>query len=207
MFDIHLRSVKDRLFDPLCQYVPESLTPTQITAIAQLLGLTSCYFASHRQITMSLLTWAVNRVLDCLDGAVARKRGTASDFGGFIDLLGDFVVYSILPVAIADGWDSSAGCYKAVAVLEATFHINNFILFYVAAIAEKGAIKELQGSKTKELTSIMMRPALIEGMESGVLFTLMLAFPQYIRLWSLSMAMLVSIGIVQRGRWVLLALG
>ena len=206
MFDIYLRRVKDRLFDPLCQYVPESLTPTQITAVAHISGLASCHFASQQRVTLSLLSWIVNRVLDCLDGAVARKRGTASDFGGFIDLLGDFVVYSILPIAIAGGWDSSAGCYKVIAVLEATFHINNFILFYVAAIAEKVAIREPQGSKSKELTSVMMRPALMEGMESGILFTVMLAFPRSIRLWSLSMAMLVSIGILQRGRWVLLAL-
>ena len=206
MYDIQLRSLKDRLFDPICQYIPKFVTPIQVTAMAQLSGQAACYFTNHRRISLSLTCWVANRALDCLDGALARKRGTASDFGGFLDLLGDFIVYSMLPISIADGWDPSSSCYKAVAVLEATFHINNFILFYVAAVAEKRTAKEPQDSKTKELTSVMMRPAVVEGMESGVLFTLMLAFPRFIRLWSVLMAALVFLGIFQRGRWVLLAL-
>ncbi|KAL9640450.1 MAG: hypothetical protein Q9164_000269 [Protoblastenia rupestris] len=206
MFDIHLRSVKDRIFDPACSYVPQSVTPLQVTFTAFLSGLLSCYFASQKRVPLSLLFWFLNRMLDCLDGALARQRKSASDLGGFLDLLGDFIVYSSIPLAIAAGSNDSAPCWKAVASLEATFHINNFILFYIAAVAEKKQAKEPSQSKTKELTSIMMRPALIEGMESGVLFTAMLAFPLFITLWCWLMAGLVGVGIVQRSMWVIEAL-
>ena len=204
MFDIQLRSVKDRIFGPCCQYVPASITPLHITGSAYVVGLLSCLCASHSSVSLSLTLWLLNRALDCLDGALARHRKSASDLGGFLDLLGDFIVYSLLPISIAIGQDVTPRCWEAVAILEATFHVNNFILFYVAAVAEK---REGKGApKAKELTSVMMRPALIEGTESGVIFTLMLAFPSYIEASSWLMAGLVIVGIVQRTLWVTAAL-
>lgn len=199
MFDIQLRSLKDGVFEPCCQYIPHSITPLHITIAAFIAGLSSCYSASQNGIRLSLSLWLLNRALDCLDGAVARHRKAASDLGGFLDLLGDFIVYSLLPPAIAAGQDSDPSLWKAVALLEASFHINNFVLFYIAAIAEKKAAAG--ATKSKELTSVMMRPALIEGMEGGLLFTAMLAYPEYIRAWSLSMAGLVMVGTFQRVLW------
>ena len=112
------------------------------------------------------------------------------------------------------GLDNNAedvGCWQAVAWLEATLFINNFILFYLAAVTEKAKAEEKAGkaggkAKTEELTSVMMRPALVEGMESGVLFTVMLAFPSWVRELSWMMASLVALGIAQRTRWAVMAL-
>lgn len=204
MFDIQLRSLKDNIFDPCCRYVPHFISPLLITAAAFFTGLLSCYFATRQQKILSLTFWTFNRALDCLDGALARHRGVASDLGGFADLLGDFIVYSLLPLAVAHGSDDTNSTWRAVAVLEATFHVNNFILFYIAAVAEKRQAKD---GKTSELTSVMMRPALIEGMESASLFTLMLALPSEVRILSWTMAGLVCIGIMQRTIWVAGALG
>lgn len=215
MFDIALRPLKDGLFDPCCKYIPAFVTPLHVTRLAFIFGLLSCYSISvtYDNSRLSLVFWALNRSLDCLDGALARHRGTASDLGGFLDLLGDFIIYSLLPIAIAKGFPFQEGGnagWIAVAVLEATFHVNNFILFYVAAIAEKLAKVEIKGdtskSRTKELTSVMMRPALMEGMESGLLFTAMLVYPSQIQLLSWTMAALVLVGILQRTLWVVKAL-
>ncbi|KAI4085982.1 MAG: hypothetical protein LQ348_004437 [Seirophora lacunosa] len=214
MFDITLRPLKDGLFDPCCKYIPAFVTPSQVTGLAFVFGLLSCYSISvtHDNNKLALVFWAFNRSLDCLDGALARHRGTASDLGGFLDLLGDFIIYSVLPIAIAQGFEAAGShVWIAVAVLEATFHVNNFILFYVAAIAEKLSKVEEKGDaskgKTKELTSVMMRPALMEGMESGLMFTAMLVYPSEVQALSWTMAGLVAVGILQRTLWVVKALG
>lgn len=204
MFDIRFRSLKDDAFDPCCKYIPNSISPLQVTVAAFLSGLLSCLCASSKMVHLSLIFWSLNRALDCLDGALARHRKTASDLGGYLDLLGDFIVYSLLPIAIALGWNDGVRSWRAVAVLEASFHVNNFVLFYIAAVSEKKQAKG--GAKSKELTSVMMRPALIEGLESGVLFTAMLAMPSYIEMWSWLMAGLVCVGIVQRTVWIIPAL-
>jgi len=204
MFDVHLRFLKDQLFDPCCRYVPASITPIQVTGAAFVAGLFSCYAASCSLVAVSVTFWLLNRALDCLDGALARHRKTASDLGGFLDLLGDFIVYSLLPISIAARQDATTFVWRAVAILEATFHINNFILFYAAAIAKKKHGKE--DLNTHQLTSVMMQRALIEGTESCLLFTGMLLFPNYIDIWCFFMAGLVTIGIVQRTLWVKAAL-
>ncbi len=85
--------------------------------------------------------------------------------------------------------------WLAIAVVEASFHVNNFVLFYVGAVLEKrkagmvvgaggkdgakdGDGKEAKAKvMVKELTSVAMRPALVEGVESGIMFTVMLAWP------------------------------
>ncbi|KAL8764545.1 MAG: hypothetical protein Q9209_007976 [Squamulea sp. 1 TL-2023] len=215
MFDNTLRPLKDGIFDPCCRYLPAFVTPLHITGIAFVFGLLSCYSALtvHADKISPLLFWALNRSLDCLDGALARYRGTTSDLGGFLDLLADFIIYSLIPIAVAQASTSNAesSVWPSVAVLEATFHINNFILFYVAAVAEK--VSKTQGSgnpkkaKQEELTSVMMRPALVEGMESGLIFTAMLAFPNLLQTLSWSMSTLVAVGILQRTFWVIKALG
>ena len=209
MFDHSLRGLKDAIFNPLSRSVPPSITPKQITFLAFISGLVSCIFAAFQITIPSLFFWALNRFLDCLDGAVARHQRTQSDVGGFLDLLGDFVVYALIPISCALGnnyGDTADAEGLTVAVLEATFWINNFVLFYCAAVAEKwranGAVME-----SGELTSVVMRPALVEGFESAVFFTLMLMFPGYLMLLSWVMCVGVMIGIVQRVSWILSAMG
>jgi len=49
---------------------------------------------------MRIVCLIVDRVLDGLDGVVARQRNKQTDFGGYLDIILDFTVYSIIPVAI-----------------------------------------------------------------------------------------------------------
>ena len=202
MFDIQLRQWRDRIVDPiLVRAVAAPITPLHLTAAAFAFGIQSCVFALNARITLSLLCWAANRLLDCLDGAVARARKQETDLGGFLDLLGDFIVYSSLPIccALSGAPQSEGPALLAVAMLEASFHVNNFVLFYIAALAEK---RKSQGtSAAKELTSLTMRPALVEGAESGVFFTLMLMFPGHIRGLAYCMFGAVAFGTLQRVAW------
>lgn len=102
--------------------------------------------------------------------------------------------------------------WLAIALVEASFHVNNFVLFYVAAVVEKRVRTlsdkdgEREAKATRELTSVTMRPALIEGFESGVLFTLMIWRPAWTEALCWLMAGLVGVGICQRTAWVVSAL-
>jgi phosphatidylglycerophosphate synthase len=139
---------------------------------------------------MGIYLWLPNRFLDCLDGSLARSRNAATDLGGFLDLLSDFIIYSLLPITVCLGQDATSVNWIALALLEASFHVNNFVLFYSAAVAAK--------RQDDELTSVTMRPALVEGFESGVIFTAMLIWPQYINYWMWAMSFGVAVGICQR---------
>lgn len=192
MFDISLRGWKDGVVDPISRRVPRFITPGQITFAAFVCGSVSCLTAmSPGNEKIALIFWFLNRFLDCLDGSLARARNCATHLGGFLDLLSDFIVYSLLPIAIARGQSQSIQVdWTALALLEASFHVNNFVLFYIAAVAAD--------KKDGELTSVTMKPALIEGFESGLLFTMMLIWPARINAWCRVMAMGVALGTIQR---------
>lgn len=192
MFDISLRGWKDGAVDPISRSLPTSITPGQITFTAFICGLLSCVFAMNAGYgKMALVFWSLNRLLDCLDGSVARVRNSATQLGGFLDLLCDFIVYSLLPIAIGRGQSQFSSIdWTALAILEGSFHVNNFVLFYIAAVAAD--------KKDGELTSVTMKPALIEGFESGALFTLMLIWPAHISTWAWVMVLGVTIGTAQR---------
>lgn len=148
-----------------------------------------------------------------------------------MDLLGDFIVYSAIPISCglstaAREQDPTGRLWLAIAVVEASFHVNNFVLFYVGAVVEKrrGMVALMEATRTegnstrtdrrskaeevrvKQLTSVAMRPALVEGVESAVLFTIMLARPALTEWVCWVMAVLVGIGICQRVVWVVPAL-
>lgn len=237
MLDTPLRPLKDRIFNPICRHIPTFITPLHLTLLAFLSGLISCTFAATDNPTASLIFWSLNRALDCLDGGVARYRSQQSDLGGFLDLLGDFIVYSSLPISCglstaargSSGTPTACnegGLWLAIAVVEASFHVNNFVLFYVGAVVEKrrGAValeKDIRESgdeardghnketgreaekRVKELTSVAMRPALVEGVESAIMFTIILAWPAWTEWICWLMAGLVSVGICQRVIWVM----
>lgn len=221
MYDLQLRPVKERVLRPLCAIIPSFVTPTHLTVLAFGSGLLSCFLSAFNSESKStyhdnsaaLLMWILNRLLDSLDGSLARHRGTASEIGAFLDLLYDFIVYSLIPISVTYGNSVNSRHQQAVvvsdwmvvALLEATIHINNFVLFYVAAVKVKKMRSD--DGDDDELTSLSMQPALVEGFESGVFFTLMIAFPQYTRILSLAMAAAVALGTWQRVVYVLQYLG
>ena len=224
MFDIALRPLKDSMFDSVCKVVPNTITPLHITIAAFSCGAASCCAAAFQFSGVAVAFWVINRALDCLDGAVARQRGQASDLGGFLDLLGDFIVYSAIPICCATGFRTdleASGLERrwiAVSFVEATFHINNFVLFFVAAITEKAKLREEaepssfagknshSKATSKELTSLAMKPALVEGAESGIVFTMMLAMPQITESLCWILGVGVVVGTIQRVVWVVGAL-
>ena len=202
MFDIALRRWKDLTLDPVARSIPRWINPTHITATAFIAGMHACFLSTAPSSSMlAIFFWAANRFLDCVDGSLARHRKVTSDLGGFLDLLSDFIVYSILPIAIAYGQNDAVHHvdWVTIALLEATFHVNNFILFYSAAVAAQ--------KDDRELTSVTMQPALVEGFESGLLFTMMLIWPQHINVWARIMGVGVFIGILQRSLAVTRILG
>ena len=78
------------------------------------IGLSS---VSTRAIALTL--WLLGRVIDGLDGAVARRQGRPSDLGGYLDIMLDFIVYALVPIAAVFGATSSLGFYARLGQVSA----------------------------------------------------------------------------------------
>ncbi len=99
MFDIYLRTLKDFCYDisiiKILNFVLKKLkiTPNMITFCAFMVGLLSVYNLYKENTKWALFLWLMNRFLDGLDGMYARETAQTSDFGGYLDIITDFMVY------------------------------------------------------------------------------------------------------------------
>ena len=80
------------------------LTPNTLTVTAILLRVTTalCFCSTdHRWLVAGAITYYGAYLLDCMDGAVARLRKMSSEFGRFLDHIGDLVGDFLILVALA----------------------------------------------------------------------------------------------------------
>lgn len=164
MFDTELRSLKDRVLAPLVRAL-EPVSPTALTGAALAVGLGCAGAAALGWPLVALGLWVVNRVLDGLDGLVARRFGKTSDRGGYLDLVFDFVVYAAVPLGLA--WDAAdPGVWAACAFLLGAYYVNAVSWLALSALEEK----RRAGAPAQRETSLAMPRGLVEGFETVVLY-------------------------------------
>ena len=117
----------------------------------------------------ALALLAVSRLCDGLDGAIAR-HSELSDFGGYLDIVCDFVFYAAVPIGFAISDPAKA---TAVAALLGSFYINGAsFLGYAILAAKRGMTTEARGRKSLYFTT-----GLAEGSETIAVFVAMLLWP------------------------------
>ncbi len=121
---------------------------------------------------VALLPLLAGRVADGLDGAVARAT-QKTDFGGYLDIACDFLVYGAVPLAFVIRDPAANGV--AGAFLLATFYVNGttFLGFAILA-AKRGMETKVQGEKSLYYTA-----GLLEGTETILFFVLLCLWPAW----------------------------
>lgn len=196
MFDEWLRGLKDALLAPLVRRLGW-LDPNAITVVALLVGLGAAVLAARGAGAWALAAWLCNRVLDGLDGAVARERGAMSDFGAYLDIIADFVVYAAVPFGVVLGCPE-AGLELAALFLVSSFYVNAASWMFLAALLERRG----QGAAARgERTSVTMPRGLIAGTETIVFFAIVLAWPATAAMGFWLMGSLVGVNVVMRLVW------
>lgn len=142
----------------------------------------------HGLIGLALVL--ANRLLDGLDGAIARAT-RQSDFGGYLDIVADFAFYVAVPV----GFGLAAPVNQLPAlVLVAAFTLTgiSFLSFAVIA-AKRGLDTEAHGKK-----SFFYSTGLAEGAETIIAFVLMCLLPQHFMIIAYGYAALCVLTVLQR---------
>jgi phosphatidylglycerophosphate synthase len=194
MFDASLRRAKDRLYRPLAARLG-FLHPALFTLLALLAGLAAAWLAARGSIIPSLAMWLLNRLLDGLDGLVARAQNKESDFGGYLDILLDFIVYAAIPIGLVLDYPNPQH-YLALVLMLSAFYVNAASWMYLAAILEKRAAhnRALQ-------TAIIMPAGLVGGFETIVAYCIFLLLPNAIAPLFIGFAILVFVTTLQRLVW------
>lgn len=176
MLDQSLRSPKEKLLFPVARQF--NISPSLITLLGLVFGLLAVFFVTKNLNSLALVFWFTNRLLDGIDGEVARIHKRQTDLGAYFDIMADLLIYSLLPLALVLANPSPAN-YIALALLFASYYLNAGSWMYLASLLEKRG----QGAQARaEKTSITMPAGFIEGSETIIFYSLFLLFPQQL-LW------------------------
>ena len=110
------------------------------------------------------------RLADGLDGAVARARGK-TDFGGYLDIVCDFIFYGALPLAFVlrdPGANGVAGAF-----LLFSFYVNAATFLGFAVLAEKRGLE----TRSRGEKSLYFTAGLMEGTETILCFLILVLWP------------------------------
>jgi phosphatidylglycerophosphate synthase len=192
MLDSRLRP----LFDPVLMRFGRWLA--QRGATADSLSIAGCMagLAAAVAVTMgahilALVLFAVGRVVDGLDGAVARAT-TATDRGGYLDIVLDFAVYAALPLAFAVHAPEVNALPAATLLAAIVLNGSAFLAF--AIMAEKRKLStSMQGEK-----SLFYLAGLAEGTETIAIYALMCILPGWFPILAYGFAMLCLLSALGR---------
>ena len=171
MLDARLRPLIDRSLDRFgAAAARRGVTANAVTVTAFLFGLAAMAALALRWDLLALALFAINRIGDGLDGAVARHAGL-SDLGGFLDIVLDFIIYAGLVFAFVLGRPEHA--------LPGAFLLFSFIgtassfLAYAILAAKRNITTSLRGRK-----SLYYLGGLTEGTETTALLVAICLFPE-----------------------------
>lgn len=197
-----------RAIDPVMKAAAKALdrgwiSPDRLSVAGLVIGLASAGSAAMQWWGLALILWLLNRLVDGLDGPLARRRkavgpgvggrGHNSEAGGFLDISADFVVYGAAVVGVGygvvAGYDSS--WLPFVLVLFA-YYINGAVFLAFSSIAER------TGRTMEDGRSLSFLGGLAEGTETVIAHSLWLIFPAYAAGIAWVWAAVVAISATQR---------
>ncbi|MCY7398137.1 MAG: CDP-alcohol phosphatidyltransferase family protein, partial [Sphingomonas bacterium] len=146
MFDARLRPLIDPPLDAVGRALAaRGVSANQLTLTGLVFGLGAAVAIGGGAFGWGLILIVINRLLDGLDGAVARTSGP-TEFGGYLDIVADFAFYVSVPVGF--GFAASENLPYAL-VLVASFVLTGISFLAFAAIAaQRGDDTSAHGRKS-----------------------------------------------------------
>lgn len=191
MLDSRIRPLIDPPLNAIGKALARSgITANQVTIAGAVIGIGAGVVIGYRYYLLGLALLLLSRILDGLDGAVARAT-KQSDFGGYLDIVSDFAFYVAVPIGF--GFAASANLPFAM-LLIASFTLTGIsFLAYAVMAAKQGRETDAHGKK-----SFFYNTGLAEGTETIVAFVLMCLLPQYFAAIAAIYSVMCVVTVIQR---------
>ncbi|OLS51911.1 CDP-alcohol phosphatidyltransferase family protein [Rhodovulum sulfidophilum] len=170
-----LDGVMRRLIDPPLDRLGGRLAARGVTADAVTLaglgaGLLAAAMVALGAPGLALVPLLAGRLADGLDGAVARA-GRKTDFGGYLDIVADFLVYGAVPLGFVLMDPAANGA--AGAFLLTSFYVNGATFLGFAILAERRKME----TRARGTKSLYFTGGLLEGTETIAFFVAICLWP------------------------------
>lgn len=171
MIDARILPVQSRLLAPPARWLFRcGIGADTLTLVGFGIGVLGAVALALGWFGIGLGLILLNRVMDGLDGAVARLAGP-SPRGAFLDIALDFVFYALVPLGFAAS-DPAANALPAAILLAAFIGTGSSFLAF-AVLAEKTGIK----AASYPTKGIHYLGGLTEGFETIAVFVAMCLWP------------------------------
>ena len=171
MLDGVVRKLIDPALDAAGRRVAAyGVSANSVSVTGCVFGLAAAFAIWQHAYLIGLVLLLFSRFLDGLDGAVA-KATEITDFGGYLDIVLDFVFYGAIPLGfvLAD----PAGNGVAGSVLILSFYVNGSTFLAYAIMAERHKmVSTVRGEKSLYFTT-----GLAEGTETILVLSACCLFP------------------------------
>lgn len=191
MFDARVRPFIDPPLNAIGRGIARAgISANQITLAGAAIGIGGAIAIAGQQFWTGLMLVIASRLLDGLDGAVARATAK-TDFGGYLDIVCDFAFYAAVPVGF--GLADPVNLPFAL-VLVACFTVTgiSFLAFAVLA-AQRGLETTAHGEK-----SFFYNTGVAEGGETIAFFLAMCLWPSAFPLLASIFSAMCLLTVVQR---------
>lgn len=170
MLDSHLIPLIRRpltlMAEPLCR---AGVSANQISLTGFAIGMLALPLLAFGLHSYALVAILLNRLLDGLDGAVARQT-QITDCGGFLDITLDFIFYAAVVLGFA--LSAPANALPAATLLFAFMGTGSSFLAFAIMAGKRGLESPVYRHK-----SLYYLGGLTEGSETIALFVLMCLWP------------------------------
>ena len=170
------------------------LSANSITLAGFAVGVFAALLIANERYLTGAFTLFGSRLLDALDGAVARQ-GQPTDAGGFLDIALDFLFYASIPLAFALA-DPTRNALPAVVLLAAFMGTSTSFLAFAVLAAKRGLSSTAYPNK-----SFYFLGGLTEATETLACFGAMCLWPQHFATLAYGFASLCAITIASRILW------
>jgi phosphatidylglycerophosphate synthase len=185
MFDEPFR----RRLAPLLRPVVATLAragvgPNQVTILTFVMALVSAALVALGWPGLGVGLWLTSRLGDALDGALARRTGGGTPFGGYLDITLDMAAYSAMVIGFAATAPALWLAWLAI------------LAGYVMAITTTLALSDALGKSGRDGPAgdrtFRFTPGIAEAGETSVMYALWAMFPQHLGwltwLWAAALA-------------------
>ena len=192
MFDATIQRFIARPLDSAGRRLARTgITANAITLLGAALAAPLIFALAAGSYITALVLLALNRLLDGLDGAVARATHRSA-LGGYLDIVADYLFYAGVPLGFALAAPSNNGV--AAAALLAGFLLTcSSFLAYAALAAQAGIEAEPERQK-----SFLYSRGLMEGTETIAFFVAMMLWPSRFALFAWIFVALCVVTALQR---------
>lgn len=166
------------------------VSPNQVTVGAAVLGCAAGALVARGAAWTGLAVWLASRLLDGIDGILARDTGQKTAFGGYLDITFDMLAYCVMLLGFWIQHPEAAWAWPAILL--------GYVLVTTSTLALSSVLEQQRVASDDGDRTIRFTPGLAEAGETSIVYVLFTVFPAAVTPVAWVWAAMCGITVVQR---------